>query len=223
MKPNEFIQYMEPICRKYNSILESVTLAQSIEESGWGTSNLFKLANASFGVKATTAWKGKVYSTATKTVYNSYAEAKCVGGTLFRAYTSIEESVKDHDLFLQKDRYLPVREAKDYTEACKQLKLCGYCPEDGYDTRLINIIERYNLYKYDNKQEFPFRIRVIYDGEDGLNVRKNPDYKESSIDLKNGPIYKGDIVTIVEEVGDFYKTKSGLYITKNKNYIEVIK
>ena len=222
MKPNEFIVYMEPICRKYNSILESVTLAQSIEESGWGTSNLFKLANASFGVKATTAWKGKVYSTATKTVYNSYAEAASVGGTLFRAYNSIEESIKDHDLFLQKDRYLPVRKAKDYTEACKQLKICGYCPEDGYDTRLIKIIETYNLDKNDHKQEFPFRIRVIYDGIDGLNVRKQPNYDDKYIDHKNGPIYKGCVLTIVDEVGDFYKTKSGLYITKNKKYIEVI-
>lgn len=216
-----FINLMIKLHKNCNSIFISASIAQSIEESGFGTSNLYKIANASFGIKATSSWKGKVYSTLTKSIYDSYTEAKSVGGTLFRAYDSVHESVIDHDKFLQNQRYEPVRKAKDYKEACRQLQICGYCPEDGYANRLIYIIERYNLSQYDNL-EFPFKIRVKYTGKDGVNVRKQPNYKDSSIDKINGPIKFNDVCTIVDMVDGFYKTKSGLYITSNPLYVERI-
>lgn len=219
MKPSEFIKLMAPMCERNSCILVSVTLAQAIEESGWGTSSLYNIANASFGVKATSQWEGKVYSTKTKQVYASYSEAKAVGGTLYRAYNSIEESVKDHDSFLLAKRYTPVRNTDSYKEACTQLQLCGYCPDDGYADRLIKIIELYSLMDYDNIT-FPFKVRVCYKGEDGVNVRKKPVLDDSVIDTVNGPIHYGDICTVVARIDGFYKTKSGLYITSNSKYIE---
>ena len=219
MKPYDFLNIIIPLCKKYSDAsCISVTSAQSIEESGWGTSLLFTKANASFGIKATPSWKGKVYSNCK--VYSSYKEATSTGKAIFRAYNALEESFKDHNDFLKANRYLPVRNGKDYKEKCKQLRLCGYCPEVGYDTRLIKIIESYKLYQYDEKIDFPFKVRVIYKGNDGINVRKKPNYDESTIDKINGPIYYGSEVTVVAIDGDFYRTKSGLYITSNSSYIE---
>jgi hypothetical protein len=220
MNNSDFIKMMVEYNKDCKSTFKSVSIAQAIEESGSGTSNLYVLANASYGIKATSTWSGKVYSTATKQVYSSYDEAKKVGGTLYRAYNYIKDSVIDHDKFLQASRYTPVRNAKSYQEACLQLRLCGYCPDDGYETRLMKIITKYNLTQYDEPLEFPFKVKVVYSGKDGVNVRKNPDYKDSSIDNVNGPIMYGSQCTVVELVGDFYKTKSGLYITSNPIYIQ---
>ena len=222
MNIKNFIKIMNDLHENCNSIFKSVSIAQAIEESGWGTSNLYKIANAAFGIKAISSWNGKVYSTKTKKVYHNYQDAIKLGGNIFRAYDTIQDSVIDHNEFLNNDRYFPVRNSISCNEACRQLKLCGYCPEDGYDTRLHTIISKYNLIQYDNLQ-FPFKIKVIYTGNDGINVRKEPNYKDSVIDNINGPIHYNDICTVIELVnGEFYKTKSGLYITNNPLYIEKI-
>lgn len=61
-------------------------------------------------------------------------------------------------------------------------------------------------------------VKVIYDGADGLNVRTNPDFKSGV----NTIVRKGEVFTVIGEVGDFYKLKSGLYITKNPKFVEFI-
>ncbi len=61
-------------------------------------------------------------------------------------------------------------------------------------------------------------IRVIYDGKEGLAVRENPNFDEKPI----GHVKKGDAFTVVGELDNFYKLKSGLYITKHPKYVQVI-
>lgn len=61
-------------------------------------------------------------------------------------------------------------------------------------------------------------IRVIYDGKEGLAVRENPNFDEKPI----GHVKKGDAFTVVQELDNFYKLKSGLYITKHPKYVQVI-
>lgn len=61
-------------------------------------------------------------------------------------------------------------------------------------------------------------IRVIYDGKEGLAVRENPNFDEKPI----GHVKKGDAFTAVGELDNFYKLKSGLYITKHPKYVQVI-
>ena len=46
--------------RKYK-VLPSITIAQAIIESGWGTSGLTVNAKNLFGIKANSSWTGKVY------------------------------------------------------------------------------------------------------------------------------------------------------------------
>jgi len=61
-------------------------------------------------------------------------------------------------------------------------------------------------------------IRVIYDGKEGLAVRENPNFDEKPV----GHVHKGDAFTVVQELDNFYKLKSGLYITKHAKYVQVI-
>ena len=77
-----------------SGVLASLTIAQAILESGWGKSGLTVKANALFGIKAGTSWKGRVYSTKTQECYDGVNFTTVTA--LFRAYDSWEESVADH-------------------------------------------------------------------------------------------------------------------------------
>ena len=61
-------------------------------------------------------------------------------------------------------------------------------------------------------------VKVIYDGADGLNARTSPDFGNNVHTI----VRKGEVFTVVGEVGDFYKLKSGLYISKHPKYVEFI-
>ena len=69
----EFIKRMGALAAadmKKSGVLVSLTIAQAILESGWGKSGLTVKANALFGIKAGTSWKGRVYSAETKECYD---------------------------------------------------------------------------------------------------------------------------------------------------------
>lgn len=53
-----------------SGVLASLTIAQAILESGWGKSGLTVKANALFGIKAGSSWKGRVYSAKTQECYD---------------------------------------------------------------------------------------------------------------------------------------------------------
>ncbi len=129
-------------------ILASLTMAQAILESGWGKSGLTVKANALFGIKAGTTWKGKVYSSKTQECYDG---VNFVGITAaFRAYGSWEESVADHSaLFTGAARYKAVVGEMDYKSACRAVHAAGYATDPQYAAKLIKVIEQYGLVKYD--------------------------------------------------------------------------
>ena len=74
----------------------------------------------------------------------------------FQIYDSYEASIRAHvRLFQQgtswnKDQYNDVLAAKDYKSQAKALVTDGYATDPDYSTKLINLIEQYNLNKYDN-------------------------------------------------------------------------
>ena len=128
-----------------SGILASLTIAQAILESGWGTSGLTKEANNLFGIKGeykgnsrtfkTQEWDGSKYIT---------VDAK------FRAYPSWAESVADHtDLFNRLDRYKNLRGLTDYKLACRYVREDGYATDPHYTDKLIALIEENNLTKWD--------------------------------------------------------------------------
>lgn len=131
-----------------SGILASLTIAQAILESGWGTSELCRNASALFGIKADGRWAGKVYSKDTKECYDG-ANFTTVRA-LFRAYSSWEESIADHSAFLRAgSRYKAVIGETNYKAACKAIKAAGYATDPSYADKLISLIESYELTVYD--------------------------------------------------------------------------
>lgn len=121
----------------------SITLAQGILESGSGNSSLARYANNHFGIKCTADWKGKAY-------YKDDDK----NNDCFRVYKDARESYKDHSEFLKRKRYsfLFELDKNDYKNWALGLKTAGYATNPKYPDLLINTIEKYKLYQYDQSE-----------------------------------------------------------------------
>lgn len=155
MEQRKFLAIVGPLAQadmQKSGILASLTIAQAILESGWGTSELATKANALFGIKADARWSGKAYSKDTKECYDGVTYTTITA--LFRAYDSWAESVADHSAFLLANkRYAAVVGERDYKAACKAIKAAGYATDPGYPQKLVGLIEKYGLTVYDGKAE----------------------------------------------------------------------
>lgn len=128
---------------KQYGIPASITLAQGILESGYGQSKLARKANNHFGIKCGSDWKGASIKK------DDDRKNEC-----FRKYKKAEDSYRDHSLFLyERARYDFLFEYKitDYKKWARGLKKAGYATDPSYPKRLINLIEKYELYKYDQE------------------------------------------------------------------------
>ncbi len=157
--------------KKEYGIPVSITLAQGMLESAYGNSRLARDANNHFGIKCHKEWAGE------KIFHDDDAKDEC-----FRKYNNVEESFKDHSIFLSgRDRYNSLFELDitDYKGWAIGLKDAGYATNPRYGDILIKIIERYNLHQYDTletqqevlakKQKeinFPSEDDNISEGED---------------------------------------------------------
>lgn len=163
MSKDEFLAYIGPKAKadmERSGILASVTLAQAILESGWGQSGLALNANNLFGMKAKLSgntwksdWKGNCYSSVTKEEYKVGEITEITAE--FRAYDSIDESIKDHSDYLlgamngSKKRYEGLTDCVKYRDAVQLIKDGGYATDSQYVDKLCTLIEQYNLNKYD--------------------------------------------------------------------------
>ncbi len=133
----------------------SITIAQGLHESNYGTSKLAIEANNHFGIKCKSYWTGKTY-------YYKDDDFNKKGQLLescFRAYNSDLDSYIDRSNFLLlTERYLPLFQfdKTDYESWAYGLKYCGYATDEKYAQKLIQKIERYNLKDYDTSED-PFR------------------------------------------------------------------
>ena len=126
--------------REYG-IPASITLAQGILESGAGRGQLSRKSNNHFGIKCHTTWNGA-------RVYHDDDEK----GECFRRYEDPDDSFRDHSLFLtSRSRYSKLFDLKksDYKGWAKGLKKAGYATDPKYPSKLISIIERYDLERFD--------------------------------------------------------------------------
>jgi len=119
----------------------SIILAQAILESNNGNSDLARYANNHFGVKSTKDWYGDTY-------YKRTDE----DNSIFRKYASVEDSYKDHSEFLSsRPRYADLfrLRSNDYKGWAYGLKKAGYATNPKYPELLINLVEKYELWRYD--------------------------------------------------------------------------
>lgn len=119
----------------------SITLGQAILESGAGTGPLSVQANNHFGIKCHKEWTGASIR------YTDDEENEC-----FRKYDDPSQSFKDHSYFLtSRPRYAELFEFQkdDYKSWAYGLKAAGYATDRQYPDKLIALIERYQLGKFD--------------------------------------------------------------------------
>ncbi|MDU5121612.1 MAG: GBS Bsp-like repeat-containing protein, partial [Streptococcus salivarius] len=133
-------------------ILPSITAAQAILESGWGSSELAKVPNNNlFGIKDSEDWHGEIVTVPTQEYLNGdYITVNAA----FRKYASWNDSVVDHAKFFtstewRKDNYRKVVNETDYRIAAQELKNAGYATDPSYPGKLIRLIEAYKLYEWD--------------------------------------------------------------------------
>ena len=133
-------------------ILPSITAAQAILESGWGSSQLAKAPNNNlFGIKDSEDWHGAIVTVPTQEYLNGdYITVNAA----FRKYASWNDSVVDHAKFFtstewRKNNYRKVVNETDYRIAAQELKNAGYATDPNYPGKLIRLIEAYKLYEWD--------------------------------------------------------------------------
>ena len=128
-------------------VLPSVTMAQGALETGYGKSTLMTKANAFFGIKANKTWKGKVYNASTKEVIES---KEINTRAVFRAYDTVADSVHDYmNLICNNKRYKKAVCNVDYISTATNIAKGGYATDPIYSDKIISIIEKNNLRKYD--------------------------------------------------------------------------
>lgn len=142
--PEEYIATFSEIAQmemKAYGIPASITLAQGLLESGIGKGELAQKTNNHFGIKCHTGWQGD---------YDHHDDDE--KGECFRKYNHPMYSYRDHSIFLTgRSRYAFLFDLPndDYKEWAKGLRKAGYATDRHYPQKLIALIERHNLYKYD--------------------------------------------------------------------------
>ena len=184
----------------------SITLAQGLVESGAGASPLAVHANNHFGIKCHNDWTGKKY-------YKDDDQVR----ECFRAYASVEDSFRAHSDFLRaRDRYKGLfdLEPTDYKAWAKGLKRAGYATDPAYATKLINLIEDFQLYRFD--QDVQVGIPTPRELETPREVPaaevRDPRYKESVTLSLARPVYEQNGVRFVRAIeGETLQTIADSY------------
>jgi mannosyl-glycoprotein endo-beta-N-acetylglucosaminidase len=137
-------QYEEVAKTEMNKfgIPASIKMAQALIESNAGSSRLATKNNNLFGIKCFS---------------HNCKKGHCTNATddhhkdFFRKYESAWESWRSHSNLLQSKRYLGLKKlGKNYKQWAKGLKKAGYATDKNYAEKLIDTIEKYQLYKLDN-------------------------------------------------------------------------
>ena len=157
MTKNEFLETVAKLVVEENNrrgkpLFPSVVIAQAICESNWGQSQIMMKANAIFGIKATSNWKGKVYNSNTQECYDGSTYTNITA--CFRAYNSLAESISDYfDLITGLDRYKKAVHTQSPLECITAIKNGGYATSPTYINTIMSIINSNNLTKYDDVED----------------------------------------------------------------------
>jgi hypothetical protein len=194
----KFAAYAVEEMEKYK-IPASITLAQGLLETGGGQSRLAQEGNNHFGIKCKEDWTGKTMK------HTDDAPNEC-----FRVYDHPKESYEDHSKFLAFRKYyvdLFKLDIKDYKSWAHGLKKAGYATNPRYAHILIDKIEKYKLYEFDdiNSEQVNNVILKLY-----------PELKDDKtlVTQTNQDKKQGDFVIKTENIAD---EKTKITETKKKS------
>jgi len=130
-----------------SGIPASITLAQALLESDAGNSLLAVEGRNHFGIKCHGDWEGaRIYK-------DDDRKDDC-----FRVYAKAEDSYADHSDFLRFSRRyanLFALDPTDYRGWATGLQDCGYATSRKYARQLVDLIERYELHRFDTLEAQP--------------------------------------------------------------------
>lgn len=128
----------------------SVTVAQAILESDWGRSRLTRQGNNLFGIKALGGAAGPA-GTVTLATWEHVNGSDIIVQAPFKAYYTLEESIDDHGRFFTRNkRYSSALSvAKDARAFARGIQEAGYATDPSYAGKLIKLMDRYDLYRFD--------------------------------------------------------------------------
>lgn len=213
MKKSEFIPTIAPIVQKVNKemgnpLYSSVVIAQAICESGWGQSSIMMRANAIFGIKATSSWKGKVYNANTKECYDGVTYTDITA--CFRAYDSLEESIEDYfNLICKLSRYKDALFSESPRACITAIKNGGYATSPTYINTIMAIINSNNLTQYDNKEV----VEKVENSVENKQETTNKPYKTYTVK------YGDTLSKIAQKFGTTYQKISKDNNISNPNLI----
>jgi hypothetical protein len=123
----------------------AVTIAQAIDESGWGRSVLATADHNLFGVKGAGPAGRDMLPT------REHENGVWVTRTApFRVYHNVAESIEDHGRLLATDpAYRPAMASRGRPDAFATALTGVYATDPGYGSHLIALMRLYNLYRYD--------------------------------------------------------------------------
>ena len=194
-KHQRYIDYIErykQIALQYEheyGIPASITLAQGLLESNAGSSYVATAGNNHFGIKCH-RWKGEHVE------WDDTLKHIC-----YRKYGAPEDSFLDHAKFLKGPRYsiLYQFDVKDYRSWAQSLLDCGYAEDENYPSKLISIIEQYELYAIDGGHRISDSLPALAN-KPGADENPQPEtkHKEPASDRKYGqrsntPIRNGKV------------------------------
>jgi len=150
--PDRFISVVAEAAQdsqRATGVPASVTVAQAILESDWGKSLLASKAFNFFGIKAQTG-PGPA-GVVNMDTWEVLSGASTVVDAAFKAYHNVFESVDDHGRFLRDNpRYSAAfHAAGDAREFARRINAAGYATDPAYSSKLIRLMDKYNLYRYD--------------------------------------------------------------------------
>jgi len=158
MQPSEFLSIVAPVVVKVRVeggvLFPSVSLAQAALETGWTIPSWNNLVGYKVGNGRTTEyWQGRSINKTTREVTDDRGDIDVRAN--FRAYDSIEDSLKDQVLLFldNRARYERVINAATPREQAEALQASGYATDPEYAAKLIAIIRTYGLGRYDKEAE----------------------------------------------------------------------
>ena len=161
----EKIMFMAPLYQKVakeTGLLASVGLAQFCLESGYGTTDLAQNANNLHGMKcslsgntwAGSSWDGVSKYTKKTQEQDKYGNPYYIDAD-FRAYPCMEDSIADRAAYYlgamngNVRRYPGIEKLTTAEEQIRAIKAGGYATDVNYVSKLMNLVNRFNLTQYD--------------------------------------------------------------------------
>lgn len=143
--------YAQELSKKYG-LLASVSIAQAAHESNWDNSKLSSKYNNFYGVKTQDETPGKSVVLDTTEYVDGKPETQ---QARFAIYDSWKDSMREHAETIvngntwNPNQFKDVIAAKNYKQAAKALYDNHYATDVNYTKLLINVIETWNMQRYD--------------------------------------------------------------------------